>query len=92
MKMKVMRENQANLQTAITVATAEHNLQKRFDFRTNSHGAQRQGFHTDNYGQEPMEVDHARDQRCFACHCRGNKAKDCRSRPLEIIPEHHAVP
>ena len=56
MKMNVMRENPADLQAAITVATAEHNLRKRFDLRTNSHGAQRQGFHTDNCSQEPMEV------------------------------------
>ena len=84
MKMKVMRENPANLQTAITVATAEHNLRKRFDLRTNSHSAQRQVFHTENYGQEPMEVDHARDQRCFACHRSGHKAKDCRSRQQSV--------
>lgn len=42
------------------------------------------GFHTDNYGQEPMEVDHARDQRCFACHRSGHKAKDCRSRQQSV--------
>ena len=83
-KMKVMRENPANLQAAITVATTDLNLQKRFDLRTNSHGAQRQGFHTDNCSQEPMEVNHARNQRCFACHRSGHKAKDCRSRQQSV--------
>lgn len=84
MKMKVMRENPATLQAAIAVATAEHNLRKRFDLRTSSHSGQRQVAHADNYGPEPMEVDHARDQRCFACHRIGHKAKDCRSRQQSV--------
>ena len=66
MKMNVMRDNPANLQAAISVATAEYNLIKSFDLKTSSQGGQTQVSYTDD-GQEPMDVNHARDQRCFAC-------------------------
>ncbi|MCG8049022.1 MAG: hypothetical protein JAY66_25635 [Candidatus Thiodiazotropha taylori] len=85
MKMKVMRENPATLQAAITVATAEHNLRKRFDLRTSSHSGQKQNAYTGEYGTEPMEVDHARPKlRCFVCNKKGHKAKDCRSRQHNV--------
>lgn len=77
MKMKVMRENPNTLQAAITVATAEHNLRKRFDLRS---GNQNSMNHADSYGHEPMEVEHLRNQlRCYTCNRRGHTAKNCRS-------------
>lgn len=82
MKMKVMRENPATLQAAITVATAEHNLRKRFDLRSGHPSSQN---HADNYGPEPMEVEHLRNQlRCYICNRKGHKAKHCRSRQPRV--------
>ena len=37
MKMKVMRDNPATLQQAITIVTGEQNLRRRFDLRSNHH-------------------------------------------------------
>ena len=38
MKMNIMRDNPANLQAAINVATAEYNLIKSFDLKTSRQG------------------------------------------------------
>lgn len=80
MKMKVMRENPATLQAAITAATNEQNLRKRFDLRSGNNS-----FHNNSYGgstqhgDKPMEVDHLRPQiRCYHCHRTGHRAKNCR--------------
>ena len=74
LESKVMRENPDTLQAAITVATHKQNLRKRFDLRSGNHTTMSKNFDT-----EPMEVDHLRPQfRCYKCHRRGHKAKDCR--------------
>lgn len=79
MKMKVMRENPATLQAAITTATNEQNLRKRFALRSGNHSRALYGSDTD---PQPMEVDHLRPQlRCFKCNRRGHKARDCRTQP-----------
>lgn len=80
MKMKVMRENPTTLQAAITTATEEQNLRRRFDLRSTGHLHGAQGF-----GAEPMEVGHARPSfRCYKCNKRGHKAKECRSRQANV--------
>lgn len=55
MKMMVMRDNHVTLQAAITTATNEQNLSKRFDLRSGNHSQVLYGIDTD---PQPMEVDH----------------------------------
>ena len=72
LKLKVLRENPNTLEAAVTAATNEQNLRKRFNLRTRS-----QHVLNDN----SMEVDHYRPaQRCFKCHKIGHKSRDCRSK------------
>ena len=78
--MKVMRENPATLQAAITAATNGQNSRKRFDlrsgnnsFRDSSYGGSTQ------HGDEPMAVDHLRPRiRRYHCHGTRHRAKNCR--------------
>ena len=73
LRMKILRENPATLDAAITLATNEQNLRKRFSLRTRQH-------YTPDY--ERMEVDHYRPVlRCFNCNKKGHRAKNCRARP-----------
>ncbi|MCG7883674.1 MAG: zinc finger domain-containing protein, partial [Candidatus Thiodiazotropha endolucinida] len=72
LKLKVLRGNPADLEAAITTATDEQNLRRRFNLRTRHHEIP---------DEERMEVDHYRPvQRCFKCHRAGHKSKDCRSK------------
>lgn len=72
LKLKVLRGNPADLEAAITTATDEQNLRRRFNLRTRHHEIP---------DEERMEVDHYRPvQRCFKCHRVGHKSKDCRSK------------
>ena len=85
MKMKVMRDNPATLQDAITVATNEQNLRKRFDLRSGNRSSMDKGSAIDNFGPESMEVDHFRRQtRCYICNRKGHKAKDCRQKQQAV--------
>lgn len=78
MKIKIMRENPATLQAAITTATNEKNFRKRFALRSSNNSRALNGSDTDT---QPMEVDHLRPQfRCFKCNRRGHKARECRTR------------
>lgn len=73
LKMKILRENPNNLNAAITAATNEQNIRKRFSLRTR---------HPVYSEEERMEVDHYRPApRCFKCHKGGHRAKDCKVRP-----------
>lgn len=82
MKMKVMRENPQTLQQAVTSATNEQNLRKRFNLRT---GHDMGGNHSNLSEAQPMEVDHYRPQpRCFNCQKRGHLAKNCRNKQKQV--------
>lgn len=70
LKLKVLRDNPANLEAAVTVATNEQNLRRRFNLRT------RHQYVPDD---DRMEVDHYRPvSRCYNCHRKGHKGKDCK--------------
>ena len=70
LKMKVMRENPATLQAAVTSAMNEQNLRKRFNLRVGKVDMPRR--------EEPMQIDHLRpSRRCFKCNQSGHLAKDC---------------
>lgn len=70
LKMKILRENPATLDGAITIATNEQNLRKRFSLRTRQNRVPE---------DERMEIDHYRPTfRCFKCNKKGHKSKDCR--------------
>lgn len=72
LKLKVLRENPNTLEAAVTAATNEQNLRRRFNLRTH---------HQHVPDDEQMEVDHYRPAlRCFKCHKIGHKSKDCRAK------------
>lgn len=72
LKMKILRENPATLDAAITTATNEQNLRKRFSLRTRQHQVPE---------DERMEVDHFRPViRCFKCNMKGHRAKFCKAK------------
>ena len=82
LKMKVMRDNPDTFHNAITVATTEQNLRKRFQLRT---GHALGSSHGQFSGQEPMEVDHMRPRvRCNFCHKFGHIVRDCRKRKKQM--------
>ena len=73
LKMKILRDNPNTLDAAITTATNEQNVRKRFSLRTR---------HPQVPGEEQMEVDHFRPTpRCFKCNRKGHRAKDCKIKP-----------
>ena len=73
LKLKVLRGNPNTLDAAITLATNEQNLCRRFNLRTRSQYVP---------DDDKMVVDHYRPaQRCFKCHKIGHRSKDCRSKP-----------
>ena len=77
-KMRVMRVNPPDLQTAVTVAMGEQNLRKRFNQRKGNIDDERPPTSTfrdtvrepvRNREEEAMDVDHVRPvQRCERCH------------------------
>ena len=86
LKLKVLRENPATLEAAVTCATNEQNLRKRFNLRT------RREYYpvTDD---DRMEVDYYRPGlRCFKCNRKGHRSKDCRVKPRVNAVENQAVP
>lgn len=89
MKMKVMRENPATLQAAITSATSEQNLRRRFELRSNN---QRHSSFSHPTGDEPMDISHARRTlRCFKCNRKGHKARECRAHDRANINASNSV-
>lgn len=72
LKMKILRDNPNNLEAAITSATNEQNIRRRFNLRTRHHQIP---------DEEEMEVDHYRPApRCFRCKRTGHRAKDCKAK------------
>lgn len=112
LRMKILRENPKDLESAIQIAMREQNLRQRLAIRgsnmteivqSNDNGRTLSNFDTtlpllkdraDNLTSietrhvEPMEIDHARNSRCFKCKQTGHRARFCpqnkpqiRSRP-----------
>lgn len=79
LKLKIMRENPADFQAAVAVATREQNLYKRFQLRT---GLTEGSFSSvSNNELEPMDVSHLRNKvRCHYCKRMGHVIKECRAR------------
>lgn len=76
MKLKVLRENPTTLDAAITCATNEQNLRKRFNLRS------RHQYVPNDEDDNRMEVDYYRPpQRCFKCNKIGHRARDCKPNP-----------
>ena len=79
LKMKIMRENPQLFQNAVTIATREQNLRRRFQLRT-GHAPGAGGNHQIDE-VVPMEVDHYRQKiKCNYCHKIGHLIADCRAR------------
>ena len=112
LRMKILRENPKDLESAIQIAMREQNLRQRLAIRgsnmteivqSNDNRRTLSNFDTtlpllkdraDNLTSvetrhvEPMEIDHARNSRCFKCKQTGHRARFCtqnkpqvRSRP-----------
>lgn len=76
MKLKVLRENPTTLDAAITCATNEQNLRKRFNL------GRRHQYVPNDEDDNRMEVDYYRPpQRCFKCNKIGHRARDCKPNP-----------
>ena len=83
MKLEVMRDNPDTLNAAVTIASREQNLQKRFQLRLNQ--SKNEQAVSGNQGQMPMKVDHARNKgECHYCKKRGHHIKDCRKRLQQL--------
>ena len=80
LKMKILRQNPATLEAAVTVAMEEQNLRTRFDLRLNSGNATKVLKEEEfGRGHEPMEIGHYRSKNtCFKCNQKGHIAKYCR--------------
>lgn len=87
LKMKILREDPKTFDEAIQVALREQNIRKRFSLRNedNPKTTQKQSHSTQDYGLEPMEVDHFRPRRCFKCKRVGHWAKDCKVKTINEV-------
>lgn len=75
LKLKVLRDNPQTLEAAVTTATNEQNLRKRFNLRTRHQ-------YVPSDDDNRMEVDHYRPaRRCFKCNKTGHLAKNCHPKP-----------
>ena len=83
-----MSDNPNTLQETISVETNEQNLRKYFDLRSGNHN-QCNNNHM-NAGPKPMDMVHVRPAlRCYHCHCKGHKIKDCRLQHRQIDGVHN---
>ena len=80
LKLKVMRENPDNFQTAIQIAQNEQNLRKRFDLRSGNRN--KNGNHT--IDEEILaDVNYYKTQRyCYYCNKQGHLKRNCRSKKI----------
>ncbi|CAG2232497.1 CNBP [Mytilus edulis] len=89
LKMKIMRDNPATLEAAITLAMTEQNLITRFGLRTKGSNVRLNRDDQVGANHQPMEVDHYRSaRRCHKCGKIGHFAKDCRSNPPRKYETH----
>ena len=71
LKMKVMHDNPNTFQGAVTAAMNEQNLHRRFNlYATSSPTIQE---------EEPMEIGHVRQRKCYKCYKLGHITKLCKS-------------
>lgn len=108
LRMKILRENPKDLESAIQIAMREQNLRQRLAIRgsnmteivqSNDNGRTLSNFDTtlpllkdraDNLTSietrhvEPMEIDHARNSRCFKCKQTGHRARFCSQNKPQI--------
>ena len=78
-----MRDNSDTLNAAVTIASREQNLQKRFQLQLNQ--SKNEQVVSGNQGQMPMAVDHARNKgECHYCKKRRHHIKDCRKRLQQL--------
>ena len=80
-KMKLMRSNPADFETAVQEAATEESLRRKFNLRF-SHNDRSSASRT--YSEEPMEVDSSRPRRCFRCGVT-HEAKVCRQRQVSAV-------
>ena len=76
-KFKIMRESPRTLEDAIRTAMGEQNLRKRFALRNNKT--------TYEERETPMDVDHARRQRCRHCNLTNHTSQNCRNRQVNEV-------
>ena len=74
-KFKLLRENPSTLADAITVASTEETVRKRYDLHF---GSKHTDHETDQRDEQPMEVEAVRDRVCFKCRRPGHRARYCR--------------
>lgn len=79
-KMKLLRENPKELAKAMTLATEEETIRKRFEMRAGPGGKDYVTDVTDDRDIEPMDISHIRQQVCFKCQKKGHLAKHCKNR------------
>ena len=79
--MKVLRENPQNDQDAVSIATKEQNIRKRFTMRQDEMEVLRPRTPVRAaYNREvPMEVDHYRPKRCTRCKRLGHLVRECKA-------------
>ena len=88
MKLKIMRDNPHTLNAAVTVASREQNLQKRFQLRL----GQTKSESAESNSPTPMEVDHTRQKgACHYCKKPGHHIKDCRKRIRQSVGVNEAT-
>ena len=81
LKMKVLRESPKNYQDAVSIATKEQNIRKRFTMRQDESEVFKPRSHDrlPINREVPMEVDHYRPKRCARCKRLGHLVRDCKA-------------
>ena len=81
-KFKLLRENPSTLSDAITVASTEETVRKRYDLHF---GAKPVDNEISERHEQPMEVEAVRDRVCFKCHKPGHRARYCHQRQVQEV-------